>query len=604
MKVFELTVRRHGRFVFYVTTFLIAIFTCSAPAGQVDKGQSLRLKAYMQKSYGIKKAKYAVVVASTMEKLFKDEAFKGKLDRKADICLARNEYEGFQFLLIPIDKGLRKVRVTASDLVGDNGKKISSDNVEISVVGYVETQKPIHAIEPNRVGWWPDPLMPNEPFDVNVGETQPVWITVYATPETSAGNYRGYITINANGAKTVKVPLAVKVWDFALPVSSHMRTAFTFSEWCVEHFHKKEMTEEVRRKWYLFLLQHRLNPMTLYPSNEAYWNYRNMGKSLFGLTFEDGVIPQRKDMEFCIENGMNLFNVSVGYPEMDRREKRSEFAEHLKKHLTAYSQYLEEKGWTDKGILYAFDEIFTHNEEDLRLAIDFLKQLKELAPNLKTAATLRLRDKEVVIDRLAGYLDIWIPLTAHYVDNPKLVEKVKATGAEVWWYVCCVPTDPWPTFAIIESPALDSRIVFWMNWKYGVDAFLYHNVSYWGDNIKNATCDQRWPDIPWVANLGGYNGDGYLTYPGPDMGPLSSIRLENVRDGIEDYDYFAILKDRLKILKKKAGDNEKLKKYGKLLTIDDSIAKHMTVHTKDPDVLQRRRVAVASAIEEITQTLK
>ena len=43
------------------------------------------------------------------------------------------------------------------------------------------------------------------------------------------------------------------------------------------------------------------------------------------------------------------------------------------------------------------------------------------------------------------------------------------------------------------------------------------------------------------------NGDGFLVYTGKD-GPINSIRWENIRDGIEDYDYLAIFNDRRRLL--------------------------------------------------------
>jgi len=35
-------------------------------------------------------------------------------------------------------------------------------------------------------------------------------------------------------------------------------------------------------------------------------------------------------------------------------------------------------------------------------------------------------------------------------------------------------------------------------------------------------------------------GDGVLLYPGPN-GPIGSIRLANIRDGLEDYEYLWLL---------------------------------------------------------------
>jgi hypothetical protein len=37
------------------------------------------------------------------------------------------------------------------------------------------------------------------------------------------------------------------------------------------------------------------------------------------------------------------------------------------------------------------------------------------------------------------------------------------------------------------------------------------------------------------------HGDGLLIYPGPDSQPLSSLRLEAIRDGLEDYEYLYLL---------------------------------------------------------------
>ena len=36
------------------------------------------------------------------------------------------------------------------------------------------------------------------------------------------------------------------------------------------------------------------------------------------------------------------------------------------------------------------------------------------------------------------------------------------------------------------------------------------------------------------------HGDGVLLYPGP-AGPIGSIRLANIRDGLEDYEYLWLL---------------------------------------------------------------
>jgi hypothetical protein len=49
-------------------------------------------------------------------------------------------------------------------------------------------------------------------------------------------------------------------------------------------------------------------------------------------------------------------------------------------------------------------------------------------------------------------------------------------------------------------------------------------------------------DSPNFVPVAGTPGDGVSMYPGPTPGqPLSSVRLEIMRDGEEDYEYFLLL---------------------------------------------------------------
>ena len=143
-----------------------------------------------------------------------------------------------------------------------------------------------------------------------------------------------------------------------------------------------------------------------------------------------------------------------------------------------------------------------------------------------------------------------------------------------------------------------------MNWKYDVKGLLYHNLNWWVRNIK--TYAKPWPKSPWLTqqlvpqdNLPGWNGDGYLMYPGPNVTPLSSIRLENLRDGIEDYEYFYMLKQLVESAKKRGILDTKIESAEKLLVMDESIAINHRQHTIDPTVILKRRSDIAEAIEQL-----
>ena len=73
-------------------------------------------------------------------------------------------------------------------------------------------------------------------------------------------------------------------------------------------------------------------------------------------------------------------------------------------------------------------------------------------------------------------------------------------------------------------------------------------------------------------------GDGQLLYPGA-KGPLPSIRLANVRDGSEDYDYLAM--------------------YGpKARDLCRQLSPAVTRFTRDPARLRQVRNVIAETLEK------
>ena len=78
------------------------------------------------------------------------------------------------------------------------------------------------------------------------------------------------------------------------------------------------------------------------------------------------------------------------------------------------------------------------------------------------------------------------------------------------------------------------------------DGFLYYQISVW----KGNKCIEKGPFTDWnPANDLQYNGDGSWVCVGPDGIPLPTIRLENFRDGLEDYAYAKLLEEKLKEVK-------------------------------------------------------
>ncbi|MGQ9732417.1 MAG: glycoside hydrolase domain-containing protein [Candidatus Zipacnadales bacterium] len=167
---------------------------------------------------------YAVCEESSMARVRPDQPYAGRPAQQFSLALARNEYEATQLVVAPIEQALRAVRVSVSDLQGPSGA-IQADQIVVNRIGYVNVSQP-SARSGAQPGLYPDPLVPNEAVDIPLHSTAAWLITLYAKPDQPPGEYTGLVTVKVGNAPDQQFPLRVKVWDFALPKASALRTCF------------------------------------------------------------------------------------------------------------------------------------------------------------------------------------------------------------------------------------------------------------------------------------------------------------------------------------------------------------------------------------------
>jgi hypothetical protein len=188
--------------------------------------------------------------------------------------------------------------------------------------------------------------------------------------------------------------------------------------------------------------------------------------------------------------------------------------------LRAWVKHLAELGVGYDGFaLYPVDEMGLHPglvERYLKSA----KLAREADPNIRMytdpAPGVTLAELEMTRD----YADIWCPSTGFMFD-PELAEKfavMKSTGTAMWTYACS-------GHAKHMSPLGYYRGQSWLAWQHGLTG-----IGFW------SYCTSA--DDPWYAAP---SRDEYLlVYQG--NGVVSSKRWEAVRDGIEDFSMFAMLR--------------------------------------------------------------
>jgi hypothetical protein len=273
----------------------------------------------------------------------------------------------------------------------------------------------------------------------------------------------------------------------------------------------------------------------------------------------------------------------------------------LGSYLRQLQDHIEAKGWLDKAFIYWVDEPSRTNFPLVRTG---MSELHKYAPKLARMLTVQPEPE------LYGSVDIWCVLTPNY--NETRAHERQAQGEQVWWYICCQPHAPYVA-EFIDHPAIEPRLWLWQTWKYGVQGILIWETCFW--NKPGAAPDKRqnpWTDpMSWSNDAGATfgNGDGRLLYP-PDRdpvagkppvlgGPVDSIRWEMLRDGIQDYEYLYMLRQKVEAAQSRGDRSATVNAAAALLSVPPEITSDMTTFTSDPRVLLTQREKIARTIESL-----
>lgn len=490
--------------------------------------------------------------------------------RSIHIKAAKNEYEAFQ-VAVTAPAGLKNVDLLVSNLTGAGGT-IGSENIRLYREAYMNVATPSN-IE-GETGLWPDALIPgtdvffNErrngfPFDVPAGESRAIWVDVFVPATTNTGSYTGNLTITASGEKPASVPIAVTVWDFALPSTSSLVSAFGFDGWEVlqGHYGSHDPYDQIVLLSKLYAqsgLMHRISLESAAgedwsilpdpPTAPIEWTEfdANWGPFLDGIDLPYGL------------KGAKLTSMSIG-TWGDTDQEKIAYWRHFASHF-------KEKGWFDRLFHYTYDEPNEAWEfDELKRRASLVKQAD---PDLRVLSTVDIKlGKE---QDLIGVVDIWVPVinaihdktggvcwNSEYAGNQRGdYDERLAAADELWWYQSCMSHgcdafdsreecfSGWPSY-MIDIPAVYNRIMEWQTFQYDISGELYFSTNHayqFNDNGSN----DPWNNVYYFAG----NGDGTLFYPGrPDkIGgthhiPIASIRLKMIREGMEDYEYMSLLRN-------------------------------------------------------------
>jgi hypothetical protein len=503
-----------------------------------------------------------VWATNSLVKIRPDTARPADARTSAELTAAKGEFVNFQI-------GLAPKAGDSARLEGVRCDGLEDLKTDCWLEDYVEVTKPSHDGPPP--GRYPDALLQVEPTELN--ETRAVWVRLGVPVEAEAGPRSGSVVLSVDG-ESIEVPVALAVRDFALP--SNPPTLIMAYGLYEEPMRRKygDRYEEILAAFKDNLTEHRVTHLS-FPATDI---------PVPGIQFDgDEITMDFAAFDAAVEQnlgrGMNALDVRLP---VDFNGKTSELEteyteDQLRRIAAEIERHLDRRGWLDMAYVFVIDE---PGRKHFPAVKKWHGLMREAAPRLGIRCDFGYgaygghgnEVTQAAYRELLGHVDIWCP-HIDCVDDEFLSER-QAAGDQVWWYICCSAKHPYPNF-LIDYPNIDSRVPFWMLWKYGVTGFAYWTVNWWNDDPF--TDPHSYPHAV---------GDGMLVYPGPD-GPINSIRWEIGLEGVQDY-------ERLVMLGRLAETNDTARAA---LAEVDRVVRSRTDYTKDPAVLLAARKAVGDAIK-------
>ena len=473
---------------------------------------------------------------------------------RPELVSARGQHVSVQ-LALRATHALTKLTAEVASLKSATGATLSGAAVRpvgYVVVGSHSRHTPEDELVGTAPGWYPDPLF-DFPIDLEVGRTQSLWISVAVPVDAAPGDYRGTIEVQAAGQPVARREFRLQVVAAAVPSERTLKVTnwFGFDDAQSRQFYR---VAEFSPDWWTlvgnvaaFMATHRQNVIItpLMGLVDARVTYRGLDYDFTNFdrwveTFQHagaiGYIEGSHLLDragsysagltvptFQIENGKAL---RESLPPDDLRVEP--FLAGL---LTALNTHLDTKGWKRIYYQHILDE--AHGAEPPYYA-RFAALVHRYLPGVPTLDAV---DASHMPEELQKRCDIWVPQLGRFDAQMDMIQQRIASGREVWFYVCLFPNGRYMN-RLMDYPLLKARLLPWLDFRYGFTGFLHWGWNYWP---PDPVLDTQ-PVINANTTLLP-SGDAFIVYPDRERKSVySSIRLESMLEGTEDYEMLMALK--------------------------------------------------------------
>jgi len=490
------------------------------------------------------------------------------------IYAGRGEVQSFQIGVQAPSGGLSNVNVTASALAGPGGATIPAANLSLfreQFVPIASGQTSPKSFDGNGCtecplgpNTYPDGLIPfvdpdtglplpasssivAVPFALTAGQDQAIWVDVNVPRTASPGIYNGTLTITSDQGQS-QVSLVLNVWNFTLPLQPSEKSAFLV--W--NNAHKPATDKE--------LMRNRLMPDTTVTVAEASTLKTNYGLGAYGI-------------QWYSNTGYGDCNATGAPPTTSEAAAAAAPLQQLG--LLVYD--------------YSFDEIDA--------CTNLYPTIIQWAQNLHKAGVdqlITMAPVQALFDDGLGTgrsaVDIWVMEPDVYVtaqsQNPPMATAAMAKGDQVWAYQGLVEDDYSPKWLIDFAPVGIRTFAGFLSQSLGFTGLLYWKVDGW----LSGTGAGSWTDVFYKESGNYYPGEALFVYPGEAVGMpgkvAPSMRLKQLRDGEQDYEYIQLLKN--------------LGQGAYALQVASGVASSYSNWSQNPATLQAARIALGQKLDSLS----
>ena len=577
------------------------------------------LKNLLQAMYGYHLEAVAYIQSATVtegvklwwayntENFMQDQVYDYNRDNTLRMNGIKGDVESVQLMVTP-EENVSDYNFAMGDIVTHSGSLISADCFEIYAEHYIEITSSYNSN--TDYGYYPDALVPLENYraggcnSIDAGENQGIWLNLNIPADAEAGTYTGAGKLTLDGEEYT-IPVELTVYDVTMPEQVHAVTAFGIWLDRIEAGEGDDSTE-MEDAYYWYLVNKRIMPTESPVYGRLSWEgiakhiadelAENPQVSAYMLPFKD---VRRDDGVWTLNEGwmLNLFNALID-ENIARREAGNETIDLFKKAYFYVASITDEPGADDYENLRDVDLTLTRCKFAVAERLNDYPDLKESLLSMENVITTEYNEQLLGSDTVGG-VQTWCPQFQHFntqeqrdIYKSRQNSTDRLMGENVWWYGCNNPKYPYPTYHLDDSLS-SSRTLSWMQYDYGVEGNLYWSVNNYVRKGENVSI---WDT---VTSYGGAVQEGQLLYPGNAYGiygPIATLRLESIREGNEDYEYFWLFEQ--KIQEYNEANGTQLDAHALLQTYFEGLYEG-TIPTRDSDAFYQQRIRLLKDLEAL-----